>query len=50
MEVLSQVRKIREEADDAILHQGAPDTDAAFMLKPLTMETVARKVGHVLDS
>ena len=36
--------------DNAIVHQGTLDTSVAFMQKPFTIETVARKVRQVLDS
>jgi CheY-like chemotaxis protein len=35
--------------DDAILHQGVRQTEAAFLAKPFTPQTLARKVREVLD-
>jgi PAS domain S-box-containing protein len=36
--------------DNATVHQGVLDADVAFMQKPFTLATIARKVRQVLDS
>jgi len=37
-------------ADQAIVHHGILDSDIAYLQKPFTPETLARRVRQVLDS
>ena len=37
-------------ADHAIVHDGILDAGLAFLPKPLTMDTLTRKVRDVLDA
>jgi two-component system, cell cycle sensor histidine kinase and response regulator CckA len=37
-------------ADNAIMHYGVLDPNAAFLQKPFSAESLARKVREVLDS